>query len=157
MCRGTREEGRTEEQGMDQEGLLLLCRDIKKRGDRRTRNRPLTRNPANPRLSTPPLFRATPSPLSVLQASVRGNTQILIALRNNRKLLARVKAFDRHANMVRSFSLSSRLLWRAMGANDGSYWWCKRSWRMSRRCGMSFSRALCFSVEDGKLTRLWFW
>ncbi|KAK4052919.1 mRNA splicing protein [Microbotryomycetes sp. JL221] len=39
-------------------------------------------------------------PLSVLQTSVRTNSQILVALRNNRKLLARVKAFDRHANMV---------------------------------------------------------
>ncbi|KZS93116.1 Sm-like ribonucleo protein [Sistotremastrum niveocremeum HHB9708] len=39
-------------------------------------------------------------PLSVLQQSVRNNTQILISLRNNKKLLARVKAFDRHSNMV---------------------------------------------------------
>ncbi|KAG8827957.1 mRNA splicing protein [Serendipita sp. 399] len=39
-------------------------------------------------------------PLSVLQQSVRNHTQILISLRNNRKLLARVKAFDRHSNMV---------------------------------------------------------
>jgi len=39
-------------------------------------------------------------PLSVLQQSVRNNTQVLISLRNNKKLLARVKAFDRHSNMV---------------------------------------------------------
>ncbi|SCV68634.1 BQ2448_755 [Microbotryum intermedium] len=39
-------------------------------------------------------------PLSVLQTSVRSGTQILVALRNNRKLLGKVKAFDRHANMV---------------------------------------------------------
>ncbi|PVF97575.1 Sm-like ribonucleo protein [Serendipita vermifera] len=39
-------------------------------------------------------------PLSVLQQSVRNHTQVLISLRNNRKLLARVKAFDRHSNMV---------------------------------------------------------
>jgi len=39
-------------------------------------------------------------PLSVLQQAVRNNTQILISLRNNKKLLARVKAFDRHSNMV---------------------------------------------------------
>ncbi|KAB5594230.1 Small nuclear ribonucleoprotein Sm protein D2 [Ceratobasidium theobromae] len=39
-------------------------------------------------------------PLSVLQQSVRNHTQILISLRNNKKLLARVKAFDRHSNMV---------------------------------------------------------
>merc|ERR1711904_580525 len=39
-------------------------------------------------------------PLSVLTESVRNNTQVLINCRNNRKLMARVKAFDRHCNMV---------------------------------------------------------
>ncbi|KAI8827127.1 uncharacterized protein EV422DRAFT_490711 [Fimicolochytrium jonesii] len=39
-------------------------------------------------------------PLSVLTQSVKNNSQILIMCRNNRKLLARVKAFDRHCNMV---------------------------------------------------------
>merc|ERR1719240_98136 len=39
-------------------------------------------------------------PLSVLQRSVKDNSQVLINCRNNRKLLARVKAFDRHCNMV---------------------------------------------------------
>ena len=39
-------------------------------------------------------------PLSVLSQSVKNNTQVLINCRNNRKLLARVKAFDRHCNMV---------------------------------------------------------
>merc|ERR1711862_140602 len=39
-------------------------------------------------------------PLSVLMSSVKNNTQILINCRNNRKLLGRVKAFDRHCNMV---------------------------------------------------------
>jgi len=32
--------------------------------------------------------------------SVKENTQVLINCRNNHKLLARVKAFDRHCNMV---------------------------------------------------------
>ncbi|CCM00937.1 uncharacterized protein FIBRA_02984 [Fibroporia radiculosa] len=36
-------------------------------------------------------------PLSVLQQAVRNHTQVLISLRNNKKLLARVKAFDRHS------------------------------------------------------------
>ena len=45
-------------------------------------------------------FQISQGPLSVLQNSVRNHTQILIALRNNKKLLARVKAFDRHSNMV---------------------------------------------------------
>lgn len=39
-------------------------------------------------------------PLSVLTQSVKNNTQILINCRNNKKLLGRVKAFDRHCNMV---------------------------------------------------------
>ncbi|KAL5464142.1 hypothetical protein EMCRGX_G033109 [Ephydatia muelleri] len=39
-------------------------------------------------------------PLSVLTQAVKYNTQVLINCRNNRKLLARVKAFDRHFNMV---------------------------------------------------------
>mmetsp|Transcript_20390 Transcript_20390/g.33644 ORF Transcript_20390/g.33644 Transcript_20390/m.33644 type:complete len:105 (-) Transcript_20390:42-356(-) len=39
-------------------------------------------------------------PLSVLMHSVKTNAQVLISLRNNHKLLARVKAFDRHCNMV---------------------------------------------------------
>lgn len=47
-------------------------------------------------------------PLSVLQQSVRNNTQVLISLRNNKKLLARVKAFDRHANMVSGSSFLYR-------------------------------------------------
>mmetsp|Transcript_45551 Transcript_45551/g.120891 ORF Transcript_45551/g.120891 Transcript_45551/m.120891 type:complete len:101 (-) Transcript_45551:93-395(-) len=39
-------------------------------------------------------------PLSVLQKAVKDNSQVLINCRNNRKILARVKAFDRHCNMV---------------------------------------------------------
>lgn len=39
-------------------------------------------------------------PLSVLHHSMVNNTQVLINLRNNHKLLGRVKAFDRHCNMV---------------------------------------------------------
>merc|ERR1712029_362495 len=39
-------------------------------------------------------------PLPVLTQSVKNNTQVLINCRNNKKLLGRVKAFDRHCNMV---------------------------------------------------------
>ena len=39
-------------------------------------------------------------PLSVLMQSVKNSTQVLINCRNNKKLLGRVKAFDRHCNMV---------------------------------------------------------
>ena len=39
-------------------------------------------------------------PLSVLRECCRTQTQVLINCRNNRKLLGRIKAFDRHMNMV---------------------------------------------------------
>ena len=39
-------------------------------------------------------------PFSLLTKSVKANNEILIALRNNKKLLGKVKAFDRHMNMV---------------------------------------------------------
>lgn len=39
-------------------------------------------------------------PLSILMTATRTHNQVLISCRNNRKLLARVKAFDRHCNMV---------------------------------------------------------
>eukprot|EP01124_Arcella_intermedia_P012517 TRINITY_DN1885_c0_g1_i1.p1 TRINITY_DN1885_c0_g1~~TRINITY_DN1885_c0_g1_i1.p1 ORF type:complete len:125 (+),score=24.05 TRINITY_DN1885_c0_g1_i1:49-423(+) len=39
-------------------------------------------------------------PLSILNQSVKNQTQILIHVRNNKKLIGRVKAFDRHCNMV---------------------------------------------------------
>ncbi|RMZ70727.1 small nuclear ribonucleo Sm D2 [Pyrenophora seminiperda CCB06] len=42
----------------------------------------------------------TTGPLSILQTAVRARNQVLISCRNNRKILARVKAFDRHCNMV---------------------------------------------------------
>ena len=62
---------------------------------------------------TPPLLPHTPlhfhpsgpdtftkGPLSLLYSAVKSNTQVLINVRNNHKLLCRVKAFDRHCNMV---------------------------------------------------------
>ena len=42
----------------------------------------------------------TSGPLSVLTLAVQTHSQVLINCRNNKKLLARVKAFDRHFNMV---------------------------------------------------------
>ena len=45
------------------------------------------------------LFRT--GPLSVLNEAMRANSQVLINVRNNKKLLGRIKAFDRHCNMVR--------------------------------------------------------
>lgn len=43
-------------------------------------------------------------PFQLLFNAVRNNSQILINVRNNHKLLARVKAYDRHMNLyVTSF------------------------------------------------------
>ncbi|KAA6391163.1 MAG: putative small nuclear ribonucleoprotein D2 [Streblomastix strix] len=42
----------------------------------------------------------TTGPLAVLYHSVKEHSQIFVHLRNNRKLLGRVKAFDRHMNLV---------------------------------------------------------
>ncbi|KAH3681268.1 hypothetical protein WICPIJ_007773 [Wickerhamomyces pijperi] len=39
-------------------------------------------------------------PMSILQDAVNLGTQVLISCRNNHKLLAKVRAFDRHTNMV---------------------------------------------------------
>lgn len=39
-------------------------------------------------------------PLNLLTNALHSRTLILISCRNNRKLLARLKAFDRHQNMV---------------------------------------------------------
>jgi small nuclear ribonucleoprotein D2 len=39
-------------------------------------------------------------PLSVLKEAVKKNSQILIYCRNNRKILAKIRAFDRHMNMI---------------------------------------------------------
>lgn len=39
-------------------------------------------------------------PLSILHQSMTSQTPVLILCRNNHKLLARVKAFDRHFNMI---------------------------------------------------------
>ena len=38
-------------------------------------------------------------PFGVLYRAVRGNTQVLVNVRNNHKLLGRVKAYDRHMNL----------------------------------------------------------
>eukprot|EP01064_Diplonema_japonicum_P018418 TRINITY_DN2709_c6_g1_i1.p1 TRINITY_DN2709_c6_g1~~TRINITY_DN2709_c6_g1_i1.p1 ORF type:complete len:137 (+),score=32.22 TRINITY_DN2709_c6_g1_i1:52-411(+) len=39
-------------------------------------------------------------PFSLLTSAVANQTQVLINCRNNKKILARVRAFDRHMNMV---------------------------------------------------------
>ena len=38
-------------------------------------------------------------PFGVLYKAVRNNTQVLVNVRNNHKLLGRVKAYDRHMNL----------------------------------------------------------
>lgn len=87
-------------------------------------------------------YEVSQGPLSVLQQSVRNNTQILISLRNNKKLLARVKAFDRHCNMVSlqevveevGFDAAS---WVGSGACTSSRWQRPRAKRQMLRCRLS--------------------
>ena len=52
-------------------------------------------------------YEISQGPLSLLQSAVRNHTQVLISLRNSKKLLARVKAFDRHLNMVCLVSITN--------------------------------------------------
>lgn len=46
------------------------------------------------------VFPQEGGPLTLLSRCVLDNSQVLINCRNNRKLLARVKAFDRHCNLL---------------------------------------------------------
>lgn len=39
-------------------------------------------------------------PMSLLHQAVDNNSQVLINVRNNKKLLGYVKAFDRHMNLI---------------------------------------------------------
>ncbi|KAK4093480.1 hypothetical protein Purlil1_1814 [Purpureocillium lilacinum] len=55
-------------------------------------------------------------PLSILQTAVRDRIQVLISIRNNRKLLARVKAFDRHCNMILE---NVKEMWTETSKTDG--------------------------------------
>ena len=61
---------------------------------------PRTLNPKTPQAENREEHEFHTGPLSVLTQSVKTNSQVLINCRNNRKLLGRVKAFDRHCNMV---------------------------------------------------------
>lgn len=38
--------------------------------------------------------------MSLINDAMASNTPVIISLRNNHKIIARVKAFDRHCNMV---------------------------------------------------------
>ncbi|KAH1191741.1 putative small nuclear ribonucleoprotein Sm D2 [Glycine max] len=78
-------------------------------------------------------------PLSVLMMSVKNNTQVLINCRNNKKLLGRVRAFDRHCNMVLE---NVREMWTEV--------WCRRLVKERKRPSQSTridSSAKCFYVE----------
>lgn len=45
-------------------------------------------------------FEFANGPMSVLQNAVNDNTPVVISCRNNHKLIAKIKAFDRHCNMI---------------------------------------------------------
>lgn len=46
------------------------------------------------------MMEGAAGPMSILDDAVKTGAQILISCRNNRKILGRVRAFDRHCNMV---------------------------------------------------------
>lgn len=45
-------------------------------------------------------YEFTNGPLRILSQAVQNNSTVVISLRNNHKLIATVKAFDRHCNMI---------------------------------------------------------
>ncbi|SCW00617.1 LAFE_0C08152g1_1 [Lachancea fermentati] len=45
-------------------------------------------------------FEFKHGPMSLINDAMVANTPVIISLRNNHKIIARVKAFDRHCNMV---------------------------------------------------------
>ncbi len=56
--------------------------------------------PALASSSSAPLDSLTSGPLSLLTDCVRSNFPVLVSCRNNRKLIGRLKAFDRHMNLL---------------------------------------------------------
>lgn len=74
-------------------------------------------------------------PLSVLTQSVKNNTQVLINCRNNKKLLGRVKAFDRYLYLNDALArfqtnllfYSTLMLLRTVSNinSDGTSWICR--------------------------------
>ncbi|GMM34781.1 mRNA splicing protein [Saccharomycopsis crataegensis] len=45
-------------------------------------------------------YEISNGPMSLLKSAVETHSPVIISLRNNHKLIARIKAFDRHSNMV---------------------------------------------------------
>lgn len=45
-------------------------------------------------------FEFKHGPMSLIQEAMTARTPVIISLRNNHKIIARVKSFDRHCNMV---------------------------------------------------------
>ncbi|KAK6454546.1 uncharacterized protein RJT20DRAFT_130696 [Scheffersomyces xylosifermentans] len=45
-------------------------------------------------------FEFAHGPMSLIQNAVNNNTPVVISCRNNHKLIGKVKAFDRHCNLI---------------------------------------------------------
>lgn len=45
-------------------------------------------------------FEFTHGPMSVIQSSMNNNTPVVVHCRNNHKVIGKVKAFDRHCNLI---------------------------------------------------------
>lgn len=59
-------------------------------------------------------YEFTHGPLSLLNNSVKQESTVLISLRNNHKLIAKVKAFDRHCNLI---LVNVKEMWEENGEN----------------------------------------
>lgn len=89
-------------------------------------------------------------PFSVLYNAVRGNTQVLVNVRNNHKLLGRVKAYDRHMNLYVRGHFNIILLvvigycCTVSCEQSTSLFHFKKitsgCWKMSRKCGRKRAR-----------------
>lgn len=74
-------------------------------------------------------------PLSVLTQSVKNNTQVLINCRNNKKLLGRVKAFDRYWTQSLSYEVSPFRV-----KYEITTWWYQSVW---------FILLFCYCIDSG--------
>ena len=85
----------------------------------------------------------TDGPFTLLAKCVKDNCQVLINCRNNRKILARLKAYDRHMNMVlenvREMWTELLLLWNIVVCLSAAFvvgigWFLSSSFRLPEMC-----------------------
>ena len=72
------------------------AQEVDEHGEKAGYERIMATDTGNPSTGTTDLKSG---PFNVLYKAVKGNTQVLVNVRNNHKLLGRVKAYDRHMNL----------------------------------------------------------